>query len=83
MRVKRTPAEGIEARQNFRRQRFKEAIVVGVLITLMTTFLYSDLAWLTERHMFVPLNEIPNRLPFSVFCGFGTGLFYWWLRGRE
>jgi hypothetical protein len=83
MRVRRTPVGGVEAGRNRRRQCFKEAIAVGVLSTLMTTFLFSDLEWLTERHMFVPLDEIPHRLAFSVLCGFGAGLFYWWLRRRE
>jgi hypothetical protein len=83
MRVKRTLAEGIKVRRKHRRQRFMQAIVVGVFVTLMTTFLFSDLEWGRERHFFVPVDEILHRLPISVFCGVGAGLFFWWLSRRE
>lgn len=56
--------------------------MLGVVVGVMVTFSYGYYGH--NGHFFVPLADVPNRLPWSLVFGFvSTLLFYWFGRNEK
>jgi len=75
--VKRTEEEIAAAQARVNRSRRYEAVAVGIVVAVLLTVL-RDKSWiLGHTSPFVPLEEMPPRIPFSIISGFfGGWLFY-------
>jgi hypothetical protein len=79
--VKRTEQELEAAKQEAKRERRFFAIVLGGIACLGFTCLHGKY-W--RRHgytsAFVSLDEVPDRLPFSIAGGVIVGLLFYWCK---
>ena len=72
--LKRTPEKVADVKRKQRLERIRISVVVGLLMTLMISLLFGWGEAYYRGRIFVPLDEIVNRLPFSLLVGLIAGV---------